>query len=69
MGTVVRVKGIKRYRHPETGRWYCYHRKSGTPISAEFGSAEFFADLQRWSALRRYRSLCPAAWVWSSRNT
>ena len=45
MGTVVRVKGIKRYRHPETGRWYCYHRKSGTPISAEFGSAEFFSGL------------------------
>jgi integrase len=45
MGTVVRVKGIKRYRHPETGIWYCYHRKTGKPIAAEFGSPEFFVEL------------------------
>ena len=45
MGTVVRVKGIKRYRHPKTGRWYCYHRKSGTRLSAEIGSAEFFSEI------------------------
>jgi integrase len=45
MGTVVRVKGIKRYRHPKTGRWYCYHRKSGTRISAEIGSTAFFSEI------------------------
>jgi integrase len=45
MASVVRVKGIKRYRHPKTGRWYCYHRKSGAPIMSEFGSAAFFAEL------------------------
>ena len=43
--TIVRVKGIKRYRDPKTGRWYCYHRKSGTRIEAEFGTPAFFAEL------------------------
>jgi hypothetical protein len=43
--TIVRVKGIKRYRHAETGQWYCYHRKSATRIKSEFGSPEFFAEL------------------------
>lgn len=45
MGTLVRVKGIRRWRHPRTGIWYCYHRKSGTPIHGEFGSPAFFAEL------------------------
>jgi hypothetical protein len=45
MGTLVRVKGIRRWRHPRTGIWYCYHRKSATPIQAEFGSPAFFAEL------------------------
>ena len=45
MGTLVRVKGIRRWQHPKTGIWYCYHRKSGTPIHAEFGSSAFFAEL------------------------
>jgi hypothetical protein len=44
-GTLVRVKGIRRWQHPKTGIWYCYHRKSGTPIHAEFGSPDFFAEL------------------------
>lgn len=43
----MRVQGIKRYRDPKTGRWYCYHRKSGTPIKAEFGTAAFFLELQQ----------------------
>ena len=43
--TVVRVKGIKRYRDSEHGRWYCYHRKSGTRIKAEFGTPAFFHEL------------------------
>ncbi len=44
-GTVVRIKGLKRYFEPKTGKWYAYHRKSGRRIAAEFGSAEFFAEL------------------------
>lgn len=41
--TVVRIKGIKRYRRK--GRWYAYHRKSGIRINAPFGTAAFFAEL------------------------
>ncbi len=44
-GTVVRIKGLKRYFEPKTGKWYAYHRKSGRRIAAEFGSPEFFAEL------------------------
>lgn len=44
-GTVVRVKGLKRYFEPKTGKWYAYHRKSGRRIKAEFGTPEFFAEL------------------------
>jgi integrase len=39
----VRVKGVKRYR--SKGRWYYYHRPTGTRLTAEFGSGEFFAEL------------------------
>jgi integrase len=45
-GTVVRVKGIKRYFEPKTGKWYAYHRKSGKRLKSEFGSPEFFAELE-----------------------
>jgi len=41
--TVVRVKGLKRYR--VKGRWYAYHRKSGTRLKSEFGTAQFIAEL------------------------
>ncbi len=44
-GTVVRIKGLKRYFEPKTGKWYAYHRKSRRRIAAEFGSPEFFAEL------------------------
>lgn len=43
--TKVRVKGIQRFRHSKSGIWYTYHRKSGTRIYADFGSAEFFEEL------------------------
>jgi integrase len=43
----VRVKGIKRYREPKTGRTYCYHRASKTRIEAEFGTPAFFTELQK----------------------
>ena len=41
--TRVRVRSIKRYR--SKGRWYVYHRKTGTRIDAEFGTAAFFNEL------------------------
>ena len=41
--TVVRIKGIKRYRR--RGKWYCYHRATGRRLRAEFGTGEFFAEL------------------------
>lgn len=41
--TVVRVKGVKRYR--AKGRWYAYHRKAGVRLKAEFGTGAFFAEL------------------------
>jgi hypothetical protein len=44
----VRVKGIKRHR--SKGRWYVYHRKTGTRIDAEFGTAAFFNELAALAA-------------------
>jgi hypothetical protein len=41
--TVVRVKGLKRYR--SKGRWHYYHRLTGARLKAEFGTGEFFAEL------------------------
>jgi integrase len=43
MMTIVRVKGVKRYR--AKGRWYVYHRKTGVRLRSEFGTGEFFAEL------------------------
>lgn len=44
-GTTVRIKGIQRFRHKVSGIDYCYHRKTGKRLKAEFGSVEFFAEL------------------------
>lgn len=41
--TVMRLKGVKRYRNK--GRWYAYHRKTGTRLMAQFGTGEFVAEL------------------------
>ena len=41
--TIVRVKGVKRYRVRD--RWFTYHRKTGTRIKSEFGTGAFFAEL------------------------
>lgn len=51
--TVLRVKGLKRYR--VKGRWYAYHRRSGTRLKSEFGTAEFIAELARLE--RRLRKI------------
>src|ERR1019366_7786387 len=32
-------------RRSQSGIWYTYHRKTGTRIHAEFGTAEFFQEL------------------------
>jgi hypothetical protein len=40
----VRVKGIKRFMD-RSGKWRTYHRKTGQPLKAEFGTAEFFLEL------------------------
>lgn len=45
-GTLVRVKGLKRYFEPKTGKWYAYHRKSGRRIKAEYGTPEFFVEME-----------------------
>jgi hypothetical protein len=50
--TIVRVKGVKRFRDRH-GKWRCYHRKTGLPIKAEFGSGEFFDELARLDGLAR----------------
>lgn len=41
--TIMRIKGIKRYR--SKGRWFTYHRKTGTRLVSEFGTGAFFAEL------------------------
>lgn len=41
----MRIKGIKRYRHPKTGIIYTYHRKTGKRIEAEFGTPAFIEEL------------------------
>jgi integrase len=41
--TIMRIKGIKRYQ--VKGRWFTYHRKTGTRLVSEFGTGAFFAEL------------------------
>jgi len=50
--TIVRIKGIKRFRDRH-GKWRCYHRKTGLPIKAQFGSGDFFEELARLDGLAR----------------
>ena len=50
MSTLVRVKNLKRYRDRH-GKWRCYHRPTGRPIAAEFGSEAFFAELRALNGL------------------
>jgi hypothetical protein len=48
--TIIRVKGLKRYKDRH-GKWRCYHRKTGTPIKAEFGTGDFFKELATLNAI------------------
>jgi hypothetical protein len=50
--TIMRLKGVKRYC--VKGRWYIYHRKTGTRLKAEYGTGEFLAELA--SIERRLRT-------------
>lgn len=54
----VPVKGVKRFidRH---GKWRCYHRKTGKPIRSEFGTAEFFLELQALDKLITLKEPAP----------
>ena len=52
-GTVVRVRGLKRYQHAKTGAWYCYHRASGKRIVSDFGTPGFFEELAAIEAALR----------------
>ena len=42
--TVVRIKGLKRYK--SKGRWFVYHRKTGIRLREEFGTGAFMAELE-----------------------
>lgn len=44
------IPGIKRYFEPKTGKWYCYHRRTGKRIEAEFGTQAFVAEVARLDA-------------------
>jgi integrase len=56
VGTVMRLRGVKRYRHPVSGIWYCYHRKTGKRIIAEFGTASFIEELAAIEAAAQRKS-------------
>ena len=58
MTTMVPVKGVKRYRDRH-GKWRCYHRKTGKPIVAAFGTAEFFQELAGLEAVVAARGPVP----------
>lgn len=45
--TIMRLKGLKKYYEPKAAKWYYYHRKSGRPITAEWRTAAFAAELAR----------------------
>lgn len=56
-----RVKGVKRYKHPVSGIWYCYHRKSGTRIEAEWRSAEFYQQVAALDASAKAAEPAPGS--------
>ena len=50
VGSVVRLKGLKRYRDKRDGQIYCYHRATGRRLRAQFGTPEFFAEFAQIEA-------------------
>ena len=45
-GKVIRLRGIKSYRHPKSGIVYHYHRPTGMRLKAPYGSAEFVQEVR-----------------------
>jgi len=43
--TVVRIRGLKRYRPRPRAQEYVYHRKTGIRIHSPQGTPEFFSEL------------------------
>jgi integrase len=62
--TLVRVKGIKRYRNPKSGVWYTYHRASGIRLEPPhvYGSPEFFAALAEAQSAYKGKEPVPHTW-------
>lgn len=56
--TMVPVRGLNRYRDRH-GKPRCYHRKTGKPIHAPFGTPEFFAELAALEAGQKAREPTP----------
>jgi integrase len=53
VGSVIRLKGLKRYRDRRDGRIYCYHRATGRRLKSDFGGAEFLAEFAEIEAAHR----------------
>jgi len=56
--TIVRIRGLKRFRHRKSGIWYSYHRKSGVRIEPPHtcGTPEFFAALNEAEAKHKAKA-------------
>lgn len=63
--TIVRLKGIKRYKNPKSGVWYSYHRASGTRLEPPyvFGSPEFIAALAEAEKSLKSKEPIPHTWA------
>ena len=55
--TVIRMRGIKRFK--SKGKWYAYHRKTGTRLKAELGTGAFFAEVAALDAKQNPPSAIP----------
>jgi integrase len=56
-----RIKGIKRYQHPVSGLWYCYHRKTGKRIKADWRTAAFYLEVAALDAAVKAAEPVPAS--------
>jgi integrase len=54
----MRLKGLKAYHEPKSGRVYHYHRKTGTRLLSKPGTAQFFAE---WNLIEEKLKGKPAA--------
>lgn len=56
-----RIKGVKRYQHPVSGIWYCYHRKTGERIVNDWRTAAFYAEVAALDAAVKATEPLPAS--------